>query len=163
MKISAGRLREVLHYNPDTGLWTWLVSVNRGARAGSRAGTIIKGYLRIRIDGQGYQASCLAWFYMTGEWPIREVDHRDTDKANDRWINLREASSAENNSNRRMFKNNTSGFKGVSWDRKAQKWRVQIQRCGSKIFLGFRYTPEEGAALYALGSEQHHRQFGRVT
>lgn len=99
--ITAERLRTILEYNPDTGDWIWLDPPNHNTRLkGQTAGNLRSdGYRAIRIDGALYYSSRLACLYMTGEWPIEEMDHKDRDPSNDRWSNLREASSSLNKRN----------------------------------------------------------------
>jgi hypothetical protein len=100
MILTQAYLKQVLHYNPETGVWTWQQSLSYNVKAGREAGSRRPdGYLKIRIRGRAYYASRLAWFYMTGEWPI-EIDHIDRDPSNDRWENLREATSSQNKYNR---------------------------------------------------------------
>ena len=78
--LTAKRLREALSYDPDTGVWTWLVPTGRRVRAGSRAGRIDgHGRWRIGLDGRYYTGSRLAFLYMTGKWPPHLVDHIDRD------------------------------------------------------------------------------------
>jgi hypothetical protein len=132
--LTADRLREVLHYDPKTGQWTRKIDVRKGRfPAGSKAGTRDpRGYWFIWIDGICYSAHRLAFFYMTGEWPKGDIDHIDTDKSNCRWSNLREANKSLNNANAPLRKDNTSGFKGVTWAKNVNKWAVQLVAKGKK-------------------------------
>src|ERR1039457_6646580 len=111
--ITAIELRERLQYDPNTGCWIWLKTPRRGYD-GRPAGTLdAKGYWVIKIDGQSYKASRLAYLYMTGEWPPEEMDHIDRTSWNDRWTNLRPATRTENNQNR--IKIGESGVQGVHY------------------------------------------------
>lgn len=96
--ITQERLRYLLHYDPETGEWTWLNPPNHNTRLiGLIAGHVRPdGYRQIRIAGVAYYSSRLACLYMTGEWPAEEMDHIDRDPNNDEWINLRQASSSMN-------------------------------------------------------------------
>lgn len=131
--LTVERLRAVLRYDPDTGEWE-RIKKGAGTRAkvGSRYG---KGrrYIRISVDGKRYLAHRLAWFYMTGEWPYPETDHRDRDSLNNRWRNLREATRSENGLNRGKAKNNTSGAIGVRWSKHAKQWVAHVGR----TYLGY--------------------------
>jgi HNH endonuclease/AP2 domain len=143
MALTAERLRELLHYDPDTGDWTWLV--HRGtAVAGSKAGSPIgsankwgEGYLLITIDEKKYRAHRLAFLYMTGAIPHNEIDHRDCNKPNNRWDNLRVSPDRSRQmANKKMVSNNTSGVKGVCWDKANKKWVVHCQKDRKRYHLG---------------------------
>lgn len=121
------RLREVLHYYATTGQFRWLVKPNRNIRVGSIAGCLTdRGYIGIKIDGRRYKAHRLAWFFMTGSWPEDQVDHKDRDRANNRWLNLREANRHQNSRNAKLRVDNSSGVKGVYWIEKTKRWRAVI-------------------------------------
>lgn len=94
------RLREVLHYDPETGHFTWRgPRRGRGARNPHAGGRREGGYIVICIDGRNHRANRLAWFYVTGEWPRQDVDHGDGDPGNNRWTNLRDVPPAINSQN----------------------------------------------------------------
>jgi hypothetical protein len=127
----------------------------------SRAGCLKQstGYWYIKIDGCDYQSSRLAFFYMTGEWPVGEVDHINRKRADDRWDNLREATGSQNRVNRESNGNST-GFKGVTFDTKYLKpYIAKIQINGVSKYLGSFETAEEAhsvwysAACTAFGKE----------
>ena len=119
-----GSKLERLHYDPDTGEWIWLDPPNHNSRLkGQRAGYVrADGYRVIRIDGVAYYASRLAFVYMTGCWPEDEVDHEDRDPSNDRWANLRDATSSQNKWNRDT---GYSGHRGV-YPCGENTWQVQV-------------------------------------
>lgn len=97
-------LKSILHYAPETGIFTWIVCLSNRAKIGSIAGTIRNnGYSKINIGGQLYYAHRLAWLYMTGKWPKEHVDHKDNVRANNKWKNLREATYSQNNKNRASY------------------------------------------------------------
>lgn len=130
--ITALELRERLQYDPTTGRWIWLKSP-RGGWAGRPAGSLdAKGYWIIKIDGKSYKASRLAHLYMTGEWPLNEMDHEDTKPWNDIWTNLRPATRLENVQNRQMRYDNSSGAIGVYWHEENQKWVAKVDQ----VYLG---------------------------
>jgi len=134
--LTQERLKELLHYNPETGIFIWLISKAKWLKAGDIAGCIRSdGYISIRSDGRSYYAHRLAWLYMEGRWPS-EIDHIDHDNTNNKWINLREVSHSENLRNRSMFKNNRSGVIGVCWNDCSNKWKAQIVVDGKTIHLG---------------------------
>lgn len=123
--LTAAYLREVLSYDPGTGLFKWLKKLNRKGRIGDVAGHFCKrkGYALIYIDGQRYRAHRLAWLYVTGDWPALVIDHMDRNPANNAWANLRLATAVENGRNRNPAKSSKSGVVGVTWCAVRQKWR----------------------------------------
>lgn len=158
---SIERLREVLVYEPDTGLFRWKVCLSNRGAVGAVAGHCNDGgYTQIRIDGNLYLAHCLAWFYMTGERPTKGVDHRDTNKQNNRWANLRPATKSQNGANAKRSRRNTSGFKGVH--RFRDKWCAQICVNRKRVNLGLFGTPEEAHSAYAAAAEMYFGEFARA-
>lgn len=139
--LTADRVRELLSYDINTGIFTWRVS-RPGARTGSQAGWSDKGYWRISVDGQTYRAHRLAWLWVHGTWPGPELDHRNRVKNDNRLLNLREASRSENQQNRPLFKNNKSGFTGVSWHKQRSRWRGAFTVDKVTKEVGFFTTPE---------------------
>jgi len=134
--ITQKRLKELLHYDPATGIFTWLVSRTR-VRKGDRAGSLqSSGYRCIGIDGKLYQESRIAFLYMEGYFPENDVDHINRKKDDNRWCNLRHVSRRCNMRNTGLQKNNKSGVKGVCWHRNKGKWAVQIKVNGKMIHLG---------------------------
>src|SRR3990167_475912 len=147
-ELTADRLRELLHYDPLTGIFKWLVQKGRVA-AGSVAGTSDgNGYVQIRIDGKHYRGQRLAWCYMTGEWPESQVDHEKLNRSDNRWENLREASNAQNTMNQGLRKSNTSGFKGVSWHAAAKAWVANIRLDARTTYLGTFFSPAAAHGAY---------------
>lgn len=143
--IEHAELRRIIHYEPVTGIFRWLVAINKKAVVGRSVGGVNKvlGYIVLGVDGKRYYAHRLAWFYMTGEWP-EMVDHRDGDGLNNKWENLRLASKRENAINSKRSAKNKSGFKGVSWHVGGKKWQAH---CGP-IYIGLFDTPEMAHAAY---------------
>jgi hypothetical protein len=148
--ITQDQLKEILHYCPETGVFTWLGnrrSVKKGAIAGcvwtSHEG---KRYIHIRVYGRTTLAHRLAMLYMTGEFPEHEVDHQDGNGCNNVWSNLREVTRSENMQNMRKTSANTSGVTGVVWDRKNKKWRAQIGYRSCNYPLGRFHDKEEAIA-----------------
>jgi len=119
-----------LNYDPQTGAITWSVQEPvRGyyARTNKWLGhKTSEGYLRVKIAGRFMQAHVLAWRIQTGAWPEQIIDHRDRDRSNNRWGNLRQATPLQNLGNRSLNKNNTSGYRGVSWSKARSKWQARV-------------------------------------
>lgn len=136
--LTQARLMELLHYDPNNGVFTWAKS-RPGCRKGDPCGRISAfGYHEIGIDGHLRRANRMAYLYMTGENPPEnmDVDHINLDKADNRWANLRLANRSQNNANSRKRSHNTSGVKNVVWDKSRNCWRAQICINGKKINLG---------------------------
>ena len=150
--ISHERLLQILRYDPETGEWTWLFRPDRPARfnnrwAGRRASSVHTGdAVVIRADGKIYYANVLAWFYMTGSWPEHEVDHRDLDRSNNRWSNLRHATRSQNQGNVGPQSNNKLGIKGVF--KKGRRFIAKIQCQGGQQTIGIFDCPYEAGAAY---------------
>lgn len=149
--ITAERLRELLDYCPETGVFTWRVSVG-GMKVGARAGCRNnRGYVLIRVDGTIYVAHRLAWLFTTGCWPAEFIDHVNCDRSDNRLVNLREATHAQNQANARLPSNSTVGLKGVT--RRKSRWEAQIKYCGEKKYLGLFDTPEAAHAAYVAAAK----------
>lgn len=159
--ITQRELKELLHYNPDTGHFTWAKG-RQGVAAGSRAGTATpKGYIRIQLRKKNWMAHRLAWLWMTGEWPAAEVDHKDTDRGNNRWDNLRLATHTENQWNTGVRADNVSGSKGVTRPRGRTRWHAYITEGGRRRFLGSFPTVEEANQAAIAARQAAHGEFAR--
>ena len=154
-RLKAERLRELLNYDPETGVFTWRVSRRATARPGSVAGTITpKGYRAIWI-GANYRAHRLAWLYVHGEWPSGEIDHIDGNRANNAIANLRDVSTSFNHENLRKARSDSRhGFLGVS--PMGKRWKARITVRGKFQHLGIYDTPEEAHAVYLEAKRRLH-------
>ena len=151
------RLKELLSYDQNTGVFVWLAQTSSRAKIGDIAGTLMAiGYRLIGIDGKLYRAHRLAWFYMTGDWPVAGMDHINGVKDDNRWDNLREATQAENSQNMAIRSDNTSGYMGVCWDRRKGKWQAQIKVAGRNKHLGYFDMPEAAHAAYLAAKAEIH-------
>lgn len=136
--LTQKRLKELLHYNKDKGVFKWKVDRNIRIRKGDTAGCKNKdGYNTIVIDTKTYYAHRLAWLYMTGEWPKYEVDHDNRDRGDNRWVNLKSVTRTKNMANKNKYKNNTSGVTGVYYNKQFDKWFVKVTRNGKSTFKGY--------------------------
>lgn len=136
--ITQKRLKEILHYDPEAGIFIWLESNGSGVYKYDIAGSRLSGgYILIEINGERYYSHKLAWFYVHGVWPKEELDHIDHDTSNDRIVNLREVTHKENQKNQSLAKNNTSGVTGVSWYKPLMKWVTYISVNGKPVTLGY--------------------------
>lgn len=159
--ITAERLRELLHYDPETGIFTRRIpSGGRNWKkfpAGSRVGSLTKlGYVEAGVDGESYLLHRLAILYTMSRWPLDQVDHINGKRADNRWSNLREVDNTTNIENRwRPNKNNRSGFLGVHFE--SGKWVAQITVMRECIFIGRFGTPEEAHAAYITKKREVHK------
>jgi hypothetical protein len=126
--LDHSRLLALLSYDPQTGIFIWRCNRPGGVKAGAQAGYVHKklGYVLIGIDGEVFLGHRLARFYMTGSWPPEETDHRDLRKSNNKFDNLREATSLQNKGNRTTICSNTSGVTGVSFVARLNRWHAYI-------------------------------------
>lgn len=162
--LTAERLREVLTYDADTGEFRWRVRPSNRVRVGDVAGHLepFRGYVLLRIDGRMYLGHRLAWLYAHGSWPTLQIDHRDGDRANNRIANLREATQVQNSANMKRRPNNTSGFKGVTWDKSRRMWMAQIRAYGVHRVLGHFDAPQDAHAAYVAAAERYFGEFARA-
>lgn len=155
MNITPEIVRELLHYDPDTGVFThrergehWFKSSSHckawntrfaGKRAGGIRSNSVSGYRRhdIGLLGRDRLAHHLAWLYMTDEPLPDEIDHINRDATDNRWCNLRPAIHIDNGRNLSMKRNNTSGVTGVSWCNRRGKWRAYGKKDGRQHWLGY--------------------------
>lgn len=166
--MTAAILRELLNYDPSTGVFTWRVKLSPVAPVGSIAGTIYKNGRRyITVRRKRYFASRLAWLYVHGQWPHAQIDHRNLNRSDDRIDNLRAASAQDNLANRGVLRTNLLGVKGVNVAyipakaRTPLRYRARIRMNNELIHLGYFHSPEEANAAYATAAKRHHGEFAR--
>ena len=157
--LTQEKLKELLHYCPDTGVFTWLMKPCSNVRAGSVAGTVnkINGYATIKVNRKIYLAHRLAWLYIHGTFPPNDIDHINRVKSDNRLCNLRMATHAENMQNTSMYRNNTSGHVGVSWHKATQKWIACITLSKKQIHIGIFHSLEEAIAARKAAEPQYHQ------
>lgn len=162
MSLTLARLKEKLDYDPVTGVFTHRIS-SRGTRAGTKAGTLRRDeYVQIVIDGKAYFAHILAWFYQTGEWPDSDIDHKDRRRFHNAFDNLRKATVSQNCANSNLPVNNTSGHKGVSFDKATGKWLAYIMVDYRQKALGRFLTKEAAADAYKRAAEKYFGEFANA-
>jgi hypothetical protein len=148
--LTADRLREVLHYDPLTGFFTWRVTLSRRNQAGNRTGKTRRADRRVYIgvDNGLYLAHRLAWLYVHGRWPEPLIDHIDGDASNNAISNLREATQAENTQNlHRAHRDNRSGFLGVQCARNG-KFAARLKSGPILVFGKKRDSPQQAHQDY---------------
>lgn len=146
-----------LTYNPDTGLFTWVRPASRRALPGATAGWLNdSGYILISLDGVKYRAHRLAWRYVYGCWPQNQIDHINGNRADNRIVNLREATDAQNRQNMARRSDNRSGYAGVYWAAWANKWRAEIRVDNKRYRLGYFDAAEDAYAVYLKAKSEFH-------
>ena len=177
IELTPAMLRRLLRYDARTGKlwWRWRTPdmfTDRGHSAAHQCakwnscfagkealtGQQPRGYKRGTVAGHVHYAHRVIWAMQTGKWPEHDIDHEDTDPSNNRWGNLREATPSQNGCNTGLRRNNTSGFKGVHWNKHAKKWHAQI-RGGKVRYLGLFNSAEEAHAAYCAAADKHHEEF----
>ena len=173
-------LRKRFSYDPLTGVLVWKpIPVRpgneRGCRswntkyAGTVAGSIWRGsqneegpYLKVTLDGKTYPVHRVIWCLVTGQWPKGQIDHADLDGLNNSWRNLRDASRSQNQANVAAPRTNTSGFKGVSFIQRDQRYRASIRVEGKSHWLGYFDDPAAAHGAYVAAARQHFGEFARA-
>lgn len=158
--IMLADLRSALHYNEETGAFTWLVSTNGRIKVGDPAGSLnSKGYMTIGFKGKERKAHRMAWLWKYGVWPTGQIDHIDGDKSNNRIANLREVTNTENQQNRRRARrdNKSTGLIGSKLHRKTGKYMANIGVDGKRIYLGLFATPELAHEAYLQAKRKLHQ------
>jgi hypothetical protein len=154
--LTQERLKELLRYDPDTGVFTWRIT-RRNAKQGAVAGTVsLKGYRYVSVDSKLYGAHRLAWFYQTGCWPLDELDHINRHRDDNRIANLREASRIINCQNTSLRKDSRTGHRGVGWHKATGRWRARLQAHGKMLELGYFDDLEHAVAAYKTAAQIHH-------
>jgi hypothetical protein len=161
--ITLQELKQHLFYDPGTGLFSRKVAAG-GAKIGDRAGWDTgHGYRAIGLLGKQYLEHRLAWFYTNGEWPPNEIDHVDMNGANNRFNNLRLATRAQNNQNRRSYAGSSCRLKGVGFHKAAQKWRAYIVSNYLTTHLGLFDCPAAAHFAYVIEANKRFGEFARAS
>ena len=151
-ELTAEYLRSILHYDQETGIFTWKVSTSRRVRVGDVAGCSNGGgYLQIMVQSRLHLTHRLAWLYTYGEWPKDQIDHINRNRSDNRISNLREATHTQNARNMSKASNNTSGHPGVHWYSRDSKWLAHITHNYKQIHLGCFNTIEEALSARKAG------------
>lgn len=159
--MTPARLRELLHYDAATGIFTRLTRASRRTRIGAIAGAINdQGYIGINLDGRSYKAHRLAWLYMHGAWPTSFIDHVNGNRADNRICNLREATRSQNLGNSRVARSGRDLPKGVT--RRDGRFVARIQAQNRSVFLGYFNSADAAADAYRNAATTLFGQFART-
>lgn len=149
------KLRGLLSYDPETGEFRWLASRRNGK--GLIPGSINgDGYLQIQTGDETYKAHRLAWLYVHGVWPAKQLDHINGIRTDNRIANLREATNAENGQNRAIARNNRSGHKGVTADKRSGKWKAYIKINKRMKHIGYFHNLDDAVAARVKAKAELH-------
>lgn len=160
-RISAEKLRELVDYDPLTGILTRKIRTSNRVHIGDRVGAVVGGgYRHAQIGGYSALEHQFVWLFVHGVWPDQWIDHINGDVTDNRASNLRLATASQNFGNSRRSKANTSGFKGV-WKRRG-KWSADICCNGRRERLGVFETPELAHAAYGEAATRLFGEFARV-
>lgn len=152
-------LVELFDYDPESGELCWRGKASRKHHPGMAAGTLHhSGYLQVAIDGTIYMAHRLIWKRQTGRDPFPEVDHRNGVRSDNRWRNLREATSSQQN----MNKITPNAHRGVHWAAAHRRFGAQIKANGERRWLGLFDTAEEACAAYRKAAARLHGDFAKA-
>jgi len=155
--LTQEQLKELLHYDSDTGTFTWVDSRGRVASGDVAGSPQSMGYLSIRINGRLHLAHRLAWLYSTGEWPKYQIDHINGIRTDNRISNLRDVTANVNQQNQRRGQSGgKTGLLGVSLYKKTGKYRSEIMCFGAIKFLGYFDTAPEAHAAYVKAKREIH-------
>lgn len=155
--LTQAELKQLLHYDPETGLFTWLVRSAARVKIGDVAGGLNPdGYHLIKICGKKQLAHRLAWLYVYGNWPKNQIDHINRVKNDNKISNLRDVTQQQNQWNLDKRKDNTSGYPGVYSLKNRNKHRVSIYMSGKQISLGYFDCPQEAHNAYLRAKSELH-------
>ena len=154
--LTQERLKKILNYDPETGVFEWKTRTANCIHVGDVAGNNDKyGYWQIQVDGKCYFAHRLAWLYVYGVWPENHIDHIDGIKNNNRIVNLRDVTCLVNSQNQRNAHCiNRVGMLGV--EKHGGKFRARIRINGELKLLGTYSTPEAAHEVYLVAKRELH-------
>ena len=158
MTVTAENIREWFLYDPSTGVFTRRVRRGRNGAGSVLSGAIKHGYLRATLQGRSYAIHRLAFLWMTGMFPIGDVDHIDGNRANNKWSNLRDVDRSTNLQNIRSAKshNKSTGLLGAYLIPKSGRYTSRIRSGGKNIYLGVFSTADEARSAYIAAKRQLH-------
>ncbi|REC53831.1 HNH endonuclease [Rhodosalinus sediminis] len=181
-RIEPALLRDLIHYDPDTGQLTWkarrpvnfthckrdpawVCRIWNAKYEGRPAfGRREHGYIAGRVFGAHVYAHQVAFAIMTGQWPEAQIDHVNGRRSDNRWRNLRPTDSAQNARNTAISRSNSSGVVGVSWNREKRRWWAYIHPAKGRRHLLGSFRSKADAVAVRKAAERHygyHQNHGR--
>lgn len=157
LPFSSEHLKKMFSYDPETG------KLVRKFRSGEKEAGFLSGdYLRVSINHKIYLVHRLVWKMVTGEEPVGYIDHIDGNRFNNAWANLRDVTHDQNMWNAKLFHNNTSGYRGVSFIQSHGMWRAAISVNGKKKHIGYFDTAEAAHVAFVAASAEVRDEYARV-
>lgn len=158
--ITQERLKELLDYDPETGVFRWRATKAKCIKNGDLAGsTSNHGYIGIFVDGHRRLAHRLAWLYMFGVWPDKQIDHINGIRGDNKIVNLRLATQSENSAN---GKQRTRNLKGAHFMKTLKKWRATLTKNYKQVHVGLFASEKEAHEARMMVAKQIHGEFARA-
>lgn len=156
-------VKSLFEYDEHTGIFKRKTGKHQGVKNIEKIGYINdKGYLLISVLNKRYRAHRLAWLYMTGKMPVDQIDHINLNRLDNRFCNLRECNNEENNRNSRKKSTNTSGFRGVHFNKQTNKWQARARVNGKRHHIGLFNSAEEAGIAYEKYISNNHGDFANL-
>ena len=161
-------VKENLRYDPETGhIWWVKQNVGSGPRRNLNqpAGCKEQGYLIVTINvikKSTIRAHRVAWFLYHGTWPKDQIDHINNVRNDNRIVNLREATHAQNQANQKIQVGGTSQYKGVCWHKKHKKWQARVMVNYKRIYLGYYDNEKEAALAYNKAALELFGEYAKI-
>jgi hypothetical protein len=160
--MNTNALKTLLRYDPETGLIYWIAK-GKGKIKKKPAGTLLQtGYIGICIGLKRFQAHRIAWALHYGFWPKDQIDHINGIKTDNRFCNLREATNSQNGKNLGLSKANSSGNKGVCFEKYTNRWRATIRVNGKTISLGRFHNIEQAVLQRKIAEQKYFKEWNRT-
>lgn len=158
MKIeSQEELKKIMFYDQKTGNFYWRISPSSKILPWAKVGTFDKNkYVCIVYKRHSYKAHRLAWLYVHGKWPNGEIDHINNNPSDNAITNLRDVSRKQNEENKPVHRDNISGFKGVTFDKRRKNWFARIMHNGKQHHLGSFCSPQKAHEAYKFAAINLH-------
>ena len=155
--ITQAQLHYLFDYNPDTGIFIRKIKTSNSVKVGDIVGSDNgSGYIKFCVNSKQVFAHRMAWLYVFGSIPSKGIDHINSNPSDNRICNLRLANQSENMQNVSKNKNNTSGYKGVTWDKKRKKWIAQLMKDYKRYYLGAFDDVEMAYKAYCEAAKKIH-------
>lgn len=153
-------IRNHIAYDEDSGVFIWIKKTGQNGKLGPKKPSIdSRGYEQVSYMGRSYLAHRLAWYFVHGKWPDKQIDHINGIKTDNRISNLRLATHSQNVRNRPAYKNTASGRKGVYWHSQNKKWQALIVINGRNKSLGLFEDKEEASRAYDAAARERDGDF----